>query len=146
MVVSSRPHPRPPPPPPKSPCLPSSSLSCVLGFAQHLQAMPWAEGTGHLPRGHPQHDVPAGNAHPWAGFAGDPVLCRAVPAPGLGASLPIAPHHRSPQPYGNISAVTSAALWGQRKPVPGPALSPRTSLSALWSPATRERRAVYHKA
>lgn len=125
---------------PKSPHLPSSSPSHVSGFARCLRAMPWAEGTGCVPRGHPQHDVPAGNAHPQAGFGGDPVPCRAVPAPAPGTSLP---HHCR---EGNISAVTSIARWGQRKPVPGPSLSPRTTLSALWSPATCERRAVYHKA
>lgn len=42
----------------------------------------------------------------------------------------------------NASAVPCAALRGQRKAVPGPALSPRTTPSALWSPAAGERGAL----
>lgn len=64
-------------------------------------------------------------------------LCRAVPVPALAALLPI------PFPAVKEYLVgTATALWGQRKPVPGAALSPRTTLSALWSPHTVEEGCV----
>lgn len=146
MVVCSRPHPRPPPnplacpPPARAVCwgLPNTSRQC---HGQRGQAT----CHGDTPSTTCQREMPIHGQVLW-GTLCSAGLCLLQPLDHRSPSLLIIAPHRSPQPYGNISAVTSAALWGQRKPVPGPALSPRTSLSALWSPATRERRAVYHKA
>lgn len=110
----------------------ANSFACpshVLGFSCHLQAMPW--GTGHMSWGHPQYDVPGGNAHPRAGFVGDLVLSPwSIIAPRDG---------------GTFRLLLLLPSGDRDNPSLGQ-LSPRTTLSALCSSATCERGSVYHSA